>query len=240
MPNFGIITISHKRPEILRLWCASIKRLRAECGWFPVMVVGDEDHRSICNEYDIWHWGRPNYPIEDKWNCAVDVMMCDDNLRGYIMISGSDNIISTNLLMNMKSIMGEGYDMIGIKKIWFYCAEGLYKGRSRGIEQTYPMGVCKAIHRRVIGQAGTLWTGTKGWGMDADCQKNIAPYVKTTTIADGIVFDIKTSESLNKYTIVQKKATNEKSWPFPVESNLIWDIMGEEEKQILKDYESKK
>jgi hypothetical protein len=230
MANFGIITISHKRPDVLRLWCASIRRLRKDCGYFPVVVIGDEPHGDVVDE-DIFFEPMPNNPIEAKWNRAMAIMNFTWNVD-YVMISGSDDIISTPLLKDFIRLMDDDYDMISINKVWFYSANGLYKGRARGIGQSYPFGVCKTIHRRVIEQAMPLWKMERGYSMDADCTKSIKPYVKTTATAEGIVFDIKTGENMNKYPMVIRKATSEKSWPFEVDSNLIWSILGEEE--ILK------
>ena len=233
----GIITISHGRDEIFRLWCASIRRLRSEVGWFPVVVAGDEQHKPICDEYDIYHWTRPNEPASRKWDDAMEVMMLDERKVKYVMISGSDDIISTALLKNILSLSAQDYDLIGIKKIYFYCAEGLYKGRVRGIESKQFLGVCKTLHRRVIEKMGTLWTLDRSWGMDADCTRNTSPHIRTQALAEGVVFDIKTNENLNRYTMVQNKETNEKNWPFEVEDTLLWTIIGDEEKQILKNYE---
>lgn len=236
MASFGIISISHGRPEVLRLWCASIYRLREQVNcFFPVVVVGDAEHESICSRYNILHIAMENKPAEAKWNKAMDAMRIYD--VDYTMISGSDDLMSKELLLDLMAKMEDDYDVIGIKKIWFYCAEGLYKGRVRGIEQKRLLGVCKTINKRIIEKASPLWRGNRSWGMDADCQRNISPYVKTIGTAEGIVFDIKTGESLNKYTMVQNKAALEESWPFAVEETLLWDIMGEEERQILKNYE---
>lgn len=232
MPDFGIITISHGRPDVLRLWCASIRRLREYCGWFPVIVVGDADHEAICDEYYIICIPMPNNPVEAKWNEAVENILIYN--VDYVMISGSDDIISTPLLKDFIRLMGADFDMISINKVWFYCANGLYKGRARGIEQVYPFGVCKTIHRTVIEQAIPLWKMERGFSMDADCANSIKPYVNTVATAEGIVFDIKTSENMNKYPMLIRKSTSEKSWPFEVDSNLIRSILSEEEKQILK------
>ena len=182
MIHFGVITISHGRDDIFRLWCASIRRLREEVGWFPVFVAGDEQHKSICSEYEIYHWTRPNEPVSQKWNDAMQVMMADEKVK-YCMITGSDDIISTPLLKDIVRLTEGGYDMIGIKQIWFYCAEGLLKGRARVLSKgKHPqfLGVCKTLSRRVIDKTGMLWTRDRNWGMDAECTRNTSRHIKTT------------------------------------------------------------
>jgi hypothetical protein len=234
--NFGIITISHGRPEILRLWCAGMHRLHKDLGWFPVVVAGDEEHGVICDEYNIFHIPMINEPASAKWNEAMEAMMT--SCVEYSMIIGSDNLISNDLLKNLITKMNEGYDMIGIKKIYFYCAEGLFRGRARVVESKQFLGVCKTLHRRVIERTGKIWTRERSWGMDADCSRNISPYVHTTAVAEGICFDIKTSESLNKYAYWEGKKATPNYTPNSCDPKLLWDIMGEEEKLILKNYEN--
>jgi hypothetical protein len=63
--------------------------------------------------------------------------------------------------------------------------------------------------------------------MDGDCLKNMLPYIKTRTIADGMVVDVKNFESLNKITLWMSKIKDAE------DPQKFYDILSDEEKQIL-------
>jgi len=226
---FGIITISYGRPKVLKLFLASIKRLRTELNLnFPCVVVGDAEHFELCEAYDVVHIAHENHPASRKWNMGVDYMT---NLGvTYVMVTGSDDIIATNLATNLIARMEEGHDLIGISSIYFYAADGKFKGNLRKLmAQKQILGVCRCIHRRVIEKAKPLWKRDRSWAMDGDCLRSILPYVKTHAIVDGVCVDIKTHENLNKFSFWASKLDG----MCPPE--IFYQIMGEEEKQILNE-----
>jgi Glycosyl transferase family 2 len=229
MVSFGIMTISYRREKILRLFLASIKRMRAETGInFPCVCVGDEAHESICNEYDVKHIIQCNRPVSAKFNTGVDYLMnigCD-----YIVITGSDDIFSTDLLKNLIKEMEKGTELIGINSIYFYAGDGRYKGSLRKLtSKGQILGVARCIKRNIVEQSRPLWNKNSDWGMDGIALRNIMPRVKTKAIVDGICVDVKTQENLNLFS----------SWITRLDTQcpakLFYDIMGEEEKQILNE-----
>jgi len=227
--KFGLLTISFKRPRVLQLFLASIKRLRNDCGYFPCVVVGDEEHKQLCEQYKVHHIAMKNHPATDKWNKGVDYLMdigCD-----WVVITGSDDICSTPLMKTLMSEMDNDYDLIGISNIYFYAADGKYKGSLRKLETNDQiLGVCRCIHRRIIDKVGgVLWNKADSWGMDGIALRNIRPHVKKWKIVDGIVVDVKTSINLNKYTFW----TSRTDGLCPPE--IFYNIMGEEEKKILNE-----
>ena len=224
-PTFGIITISYKRDNVLRLWCRSIRRLRQAVGYFPVVVVGDEEHSAVCIENNIHHIPYPNRCMK-KWNMAVAYLMSLG--VEYVIISGSDDIISTRLLKNLIDAMKTDVDLIGIKTVYFYCGDGKLRGQLRRLDSKQILGVCRTIHSRVIKQVGELWTSDRNWGMDSDNAKNVAPFIKSRVVVEGEVYDIKTSESLNKFTLWYGKLKTAYS---PKE---FYDSLSEEELTLLK------
>jgi glycosyltransferase involved in cell wall biosynthesis len=228
-PSYGIITISFRRAKVLELWCASIKRLRLETEQFiPAVVVGDAEHYEICSKYHIHHIAMQNHPATRKWNKGIEYLM---GLGvDYVMILGSDDIVSTDLLKTLMTTMESNVDLIGIKTIYFYCAEGKQKGQIRKLVSTNTLGVCRTIHRRVIEQTGVLWKKDSSWGMDSECARNIAPFVRSMKVVDGIVVDVKNSESLNKWTMWSGRLPESACAP----KELFLGILSEEEKEILE------
>jgi hypothetical protein len=225
--KFGIVSISYRRTEVLHLFLSSIKRLRSEIGIdFPVVVVGDEEHKDICDNYSVHHITQENHPATRKWNTGVEFLMMMD--CEYVIILGSDDIMSTDLLKNLIKEMEKGTDLIGINKVYFYAGDGKFKGTLRELLAPKSiLGVARTIRRGIIAQAGTLWKVDKSWGMDHICLRSILPYVKTRAIVEGVLVDVKTHESLNKFTFWVSKI------PSASPVKIFHDILGEEEKQLL-------
>ena len=228
MVKFGLMTISYRRPQVLHLFLASIKRLREEIDIeFPAVVVGDEEHKALCEDYGVYHITQTNHPATAKWNTGVNFLMWAD--CDYIVIMGSDDIMSTDLLKNLIVEMNKGVDIIGINTVYFYAGDGKYKGAL--LKCTSPkhiLGVARCIRRGIIEEVGVLWNKDRSWGMDHIILQNIMPHLKTYAMVEGVCVDIKTHESLNRFQFWIDRLKNRA----PVE--LFYNIMGEEEKQLLQ------
>lgn len=226
MKSFGIITISNKRPRILELFCYSIQRIRQEMDIFiPCVVVGDKGHKEICQKYHINHITQDNHPATRKWNTGTDFMMRYG--VDYILVVGSDDILSTDLVKKLYSQMQQGTDLIGIKSCYFYSADGIHRGELKRLESTQILGVARCISRKVIEQAGVVWPEDKSWGMDAICSRSIGRYVKSIAFVEGVVVDVKNKESLNKYTMWNGRI-NKNSPP-----KVFYNILSEDEIRLL-------
>lgn len=228
--NFGVITINYKRPQILKLFCASIKRLRAEAGInFPVVVVSEPEDRSMCDSYNIGHIVHPNNPCSEKWN--VGTMYLQELGVDYIIVMGTDDIMSTDCLRNIMVEMNNDIDLIGIKSLYVYDADGKYRGTLKRITSKNFFGVGKTINKRVLDAVNWRpweYHTPRNWGMDAICSRNIAPHVRTTAVAKGVVVDCKTKESLNKFTMFHNNRHGR-----DVDKNIFYDILSKEELGIL-------
>jgi hypothetical protein len=120
-----------------------------------------------------------------------------------------------------------GVDLVCLTEVWFYGGDGKFRGNLRKFVTTQPLGVGRCINRRIIEKVGKLWTKDRSWAMDGDCLKNMLPYIKTRTIADGMVVDVKNFESLNKITLWMSKIKDAE------DPQKFYDILSDEEKQIL-------
>ena len=125
--KIGILTLSHKRPEVLEMWCASMIRLREKIKFLYPVVVGDREHQAICRKYGITHLAHKNKPVTDKWNRGLRYFASSP--VDYVMIVGSDDIVSTELMQNIVSEAKKGTEVIGVRKIYFYAADGQLRGK---------------------------------------------------------------------------------------------------------------
>lgn len=226
MKTLGIITINNGRQNVLRLWCAQIKRLREEFGMFiPAIVVSGEEDKSICNSYHIIHTTQVNNPATRKWNTAMKYMRSIG--MDYVMILGSDDIISTRYVTQVMELMEEDIDLIGTQTIYFYCGQGADRGTLVKLFNGTLKGIGKTVSKRVLDKCDWQpWDVDKNWGMDAIAQKNFAKHYKSLRIVNDVIVDVKTKANLNSFRVFKR---------YPVvPSNVFTDILSEEELQILK------
>lgn len=229
MIKLGITCPNHQRPQILSLWCSSITRLRRETGFnIPAVVVSGVEDEIICKSHDIDHVTQENNPVTAKFNTGVSY------LKGkvdYVLVSGSDDIISTDTFLKIYEKAKEGYDLIGIDRVYFFATDGPYKGQLGLFQGTRILGVAKTISAGVLNVVSWRpWNINKNWGMDAIAQNNIKKHVSTIhVVPEAMVVDVKSSKNLNSsnFWLGQKIKTREDTEKF-------YGILGDEEKQILK------
>jgi hypothetical protein len=226
MKTYGIITVSHNRPKVLELWCASIKRLRYDLDcYIPAVCISDKADKIICDKYNIVHFTQENQPVSEKFNRAFRYAWTMD--WDYVIILGSDDIMSTQLLRNLATEMEKGTSLIGINGIYFYCGDGRYRGRMVRLESGSMLGVAKTISKGILDNCGWRpFPEHKNWGIDAVGSKTIAPHVTTKSIVYGDCFDVKTQVNLNKWTCFGLRK------PL-IDPNVFYNILSEEEKQLL-------
>jgi hypothetical protein len=224
----GIVTINHLRPRVLHLWLASIKRLRKDMGvYIPAIVVSGEEDKALCADYEVTHMTQPNKPVSLKWNEGFQYMRMPFMAVEYVMILGSDDIISTELYRNILEETGKGTDLIGVNALWFYAGDGAYRGKTVRLNGQRLLAPAKTISAKVLDNINWVICPTeKNWGMDAIMDQAIKPYWQTRVFVDGVVVDVKTKTNLNSWNIWGHRLPT-------VDSNLFYNILSVEEKKIL-------
>ena len=224
--KIGICTINYARPWILDLWLASIDRLRGVCGSMPVVVVSEREDRISCEEHGVHHIYQDNHPVSFKWNTGVQWLL--EQGVDYVMIVGSDDIVSDELMKNILAATEGGYDVIGVNRLYFY---GNIRGKSSvfiPLQSPRMLGVCRTISRSVLEpKGGVICPKGVNSGMDALVTKTIAPHVKTTKIVDGMVVDVKSCRNINRLTFWVRKI------PSRVSPEQFYTILSKEEKILL-------
>ncbi len=229
--TFGVLTINHRRPQVLHLFLASMKRLRKDVGIdFPVVCVSGVEDRKVCANYGVTHVVYANNPASAKWNIGMVVLQ---KLHlDYVIILGSDDIMSTDTLKNMMAEMENGWDLIGLTDIYVYDGDGKTRGGLIHYETTKVLGVGKCVNKRVLDEVGWRpwhYHRPRNFGMDAIFSRNTNPHVKTLAKVQGVIVDVKSKDSLNKFTMF---VANHKG--YMVDNKIFFDILGEEEKELLK------
>lgn len=225
----GIITINQGRPKILRLWCAQIQRIRAELSIdIPACVVSDIDDRIICNTYKVKHIEQENNPVTAKFNTAFHYMKGMD----AVMILGSDDIVSTDIVRQTIEKAEKGYDLIGIRSFYFYAGDGVDRGKLVRYDRPNSisfLGIAKTVSKRVLDKCDwTPWTEEKNWGMDAIANRTFIKYAEKNAEVSGVVVDVKTrTNQLNSFNLWKDRLPQ-------CDPQIFYDILSKEELQILK------
>lgn len=224
--SFAVITANFRRPKIFALWCASMDRLRAECGDFPVIVASGQEDKAICQRHNIQHITIPNFPVARKFRTALSLAKTYN--VDYVMTVGSDDIISTETMKEFISKMDENYDVILLQDIFFYGNFAQYKDVLVHYHTEKPMGLCRTVHKRVLDEIGwNMWPQNINRGLDFLARKTIEPKVKTTfTVKDAKVFDVKSEININRFSCWERKCPR-------IDSNVFFDILSEREKELL-------
>lgn len=225
MKSIGLICVNYGRPKILELWCKQIQRLRSDNGlYFPVAVVSDESDAVICNRNYITHIVHENNPVTSKFNRAFRFMQSIG--VDYVMVLGSDDIVSTKYIQDTMVQMEKGIDLIGTNTIYFYCGQGSERGKLVKLDTPIMKGIGKTVSKRILDQCNwTLWNEAKNWGMDAIATKTIMSYNPSKSVIDGVVVDVKTKENLNSFRVFRNRPE--------VDNKLFLDVLSKEELEIL-------
>ena len=228
MAKFGIVVINHERRMVLELFLASIERLRALAGDFPVVCVSGEEDKRMCERANVIHLSRANKPVTEKWNKGFRYLHNECNVE-YGMIVGSDDIISSALMQNLIDAMEKDYDLIGIRQIYFYGASGQHRGKLIHISRPHMLGVCRTIHARVLDKIDWKpFPKRLNSSMDGLCMRTIKPFVRSQICVEGMCTDVKTNHNLNRMEFWVNKV-KERTPP-----KLFYDYLSEKELSLLK------
>lgn len=223
--TLGIITVNHGRPKILSLWLNQIQRLRRETQCFiPACVCSEKEDWELCRSMNVQHIARPNKPVSSKFNHAMSYM--GDLGIDAVCIMGSDDIISTEYYLKTWDEVQKDIDLIGTNTIYFYCGQGVDRGKLVRLESPALKGIGKTVSSRILNQCNwTLWNEDKNWGMDAIANKTIMAYNPSKAVIEGMVCDVKTKENLNSFNVFKNRPQ--------VDNKLFLDILSKEELEIL-------
>jgi len=195
--KIGIVTANYNRIKVFRLWCASIQRLRDNFGDIPTIVTSEKDDEGTCVDYNIIHHIKNNNYFSRKFNKSMLEMRKQD--VDYVMVLGSDDIVSNDLFAKILNAAESNPDLIYISNIYFY-SPYLEKGLIKFVSERN-LGVCRTVSRRVLDKVDWMpWHGDRRKGLDADMMNNIRTYVKTMKRVDGMVVDVKGRFSMNKFS----------------------------------------
>lgn len=117
--KIGILTCMWRRPEVFRMFAAGMNRLKSK---FDIITlsVGSEgaQSRQLCQEAGINYLEFPNKPLGAKFNAGMSVMKSFN--PDYVMIMGSDDVLSTATFQKIWDYCEKGCDKVGFTDLYFF------------------------------------------------------------------------------------------------------------------------
>jgi len=168
-----ITTMMWKRHDIFKIWSEGIIRLKRD---FPrvrisTVVVGSEGDvsRNLCESYGFIYVEHENTPLGSKANARLTACKLLD--PDYVILIGSDDLISSRCFALMLSKMQKGYDEIAPLDIYYYnsldesstYSHG-YQGRRRG----EPVAAGRCLSKSILDRMDwKIWPDSTPKGLDS-------------------------------------------------------------------------
>lgn len=197
--KIAFVTTNHGREKILQIYLEGIDRLRGQTDVDIESIVVGEDN-AITGFYDCIHIPYKNEPLTEKFNVGCQVARDID--ADYVMIMGSDNILSIEVLNEMMSHPESNF--LAPRDIYFLAVDGEFKGQAIYILSSV-IGCSRLLRRDLLDKVDwTPWNRESMKAIDGIMYRHmqphfINPYVFVAKDFGGKIVDIKSSENINTF-----------------------------------------
>ena len=207
-----ILTCVWGRPEVTEYYIKGLKitqnKLKNVFNFINIIVDSDESNLSLFkNDKTFNYYNYPNQPVSNKWNFALS--KCRDFEYDYVLMMGSDDLISPEVLHKYKDFIDSEYEYIGLTDLFvyntltekFYYWSG-YKINSGRHGESLGLGRC--IRKNIVEYFNyKLWSENLNRGLDGSMEKKMRslPDLKKINfkcIDYGVSCDIKSENNITK------------------------------------------
>jgi len=184
---------------------------------YPVETIvidsDDDDERRIlkhCLDYGLSYHEYDNLPLGRKWNYGAKVARETD--PDFLVIVGSDDVISTPTFDTLFQLMHQGYDYIGMLDLYFFHAgrgDIKYWPGYANNRTGEPVGCYRIFSRRALDRMDwVLWDDELNKYLDGSMTRRIKalPELRTVSVRldeMGFALDIKAGQSISSYKSFQ-------------------------------------
>lgn len=207
-----VLTCVWGRPEVTKLYIKGIKlsqsKLKDVYNFKNIVVDSDESNKELfIDDTNFIYFNHQNLPVSNKWNFALS--QCRNLEFDYILMMGSDDIISDSVLLKYKDFMDLNYEYIGLtdlfvyntidNKFYYWAGYGVYSGR-----YGESLGLGRCIHKNIINNFNyKLWDDNLNKGLDGSMEKKMRslPELKRINFNSsdhGVSCDIKSTTNITK------------------------------------------
>jgi hypothetical protein len=209
--HIGIVTCMWKRHNIFCVFAEGVKRLESKFN-ITTVVVGSEGKKSreLVGKYGFKYVAHPNLPLGAKFNAGL--LALQETNVDYVMVMGSDDVISSSLLEKYLDPMTRGIDVIGILDMYVYYVKNkklYYWGGYGKIRSGEPIGLARCISRKVLDNLKwKLWDDKINKSLDFSMWQKIKGYKRQTinlNVSGTFAVDIKGAISMTSFKKLKMK-----------------------------------
>ena len=145
-----------------------------------INIVVDSDYSNFelfNNNPNFKYFNHQNLPVSNKWNYGLS--QCKNFDFDYVLMMGSDDVISDDVLLKYNDFFESGYNYIGLTDLFvyntidgkFYYWEGYSKNSGRFGES---LGLGRCLHKEIIEHFNhQLWDYGLNRGLDGSMEKRL-------------------------------------------------------------------
>lgn len=175
-----------------------------------INIVVDSDYSNFDlfkSNPNFHYYNHQNLPVSNKWNYGLT--QCKNFNFDYVLMMGSDDIISDGVLLKYNDFMDLGYNYIGLTDLFVYNTItgkfyywGGYSINSGRYGESLGLGRC--IHKTIIEEYNyQLWDYGLNKGLDGSMEKRLktSPLIKKINFNSreyGVSCDIKSELNITK------------------------------------------
>jgi len=225
-PNLCIITASHERPRILKLFCLSIDRIRRDLDLqIDVICSCDKDHVPMLEQHNIIALPMRNLPVSNKFQSAL--YKAKELNPDCVTVLGSDDIASSETIMNLFMGVYGGYNVSALTEIYFYSTLPDTKGKLLMLKTRYLLGAGRTVSSNVLSKLDwLLWDKEANSGLDGMAKVRLQTLELNYVSVEGILVDVKSKININKFTMWNAKLP-------AVDTDIFLNILSDEERTFL-------
>lgn len=208
----AIVTAMWQRPDVFDIFGRNTLKLVHECKQLEinVFVAGSEGDvsRNLAESFGFEYVETPNAPLFNKWNVAVQ--LAREWEPDYVLMMGSDDVMSAAMLRRYFAPMRSRFDLIGSLDWFFY---DLPSGRAvhwrgyTGDRRGKLCGAGRMLSRSLLDRLEWQpWQAqVDGEGMDGTMMKRLAQvglYTNKAIQTNGeLAVDIKSEVSITPFAL---------------------------------------
>lgn len=211
-----IYTPIYKRPEIVKLYIQSLKRLLINYDLLVVVSPEDPFYWDIIDMLppDAYIKCHKNKPFGAKKNAGIEVAKLLD--WDYMMELNSDSIVNPRIFELYESYMQKKTPFFGLNNLFavdYYTTECIFIP-SYNEDMTFGSG--RMLHRSAL--LDKLWVDELNEGMDSNMRSRLLKSgVEETVVNNGeipMIVDVKTDTSIWHYDFLKQRSRNTVSYEY--------------------------
>jgi len=199
--KIGLMTVSHKRPDIDKCYCLMVDRLRNDYPdlFLPVCVVSLEEDKKVFEEHGIETYLYKNEPLGEKHNFAIKKLR---DRCTHVLHMGSDDVIDNTYVDQI--IKYADYDYVWGLGLMFYSVRQkrirFWEGANKNLG-----GPGKLVRAELLNKVDWhIWNDKLNCGLDKSCFEILTPHVQTVkrfsvAATKCMLLDIKSDMNINPY-----------------------------------------